>query len=172
MKNVPSNLSNLKIKVDKLDVDNLVPVPVDLSNLSDVVKNDDVKKDVYNAKIKDIANLATTTTSLIAVENKIPGRSKYITTLEFNKLTAENFAARLPQTNIASKNDIAHFIKKTDFDDKLKNLNKRINLNTKITPNKRKHFLVENEFKKLQTFDPSLFIDQSYFNRSTTLFNT
>ena len=52
MKNVASSLSNLKRKVDKLDVDKLVPVPVDLSKLSDVVKNDVVKKDVYNTKIK------------------------------------------------------------------------------------------------------------------------
>ena len=51
-KNAPSNLSNLKSKVHKLDVDKLVPVPVDLSKLSDVVKNDVVKKDVYNTKIK------------------------------------------------------------------------------------------------------------------------
>ena len=54
LKNVPTNLSNLKSKVDKLDVDKLVPVPVDLSKLSDVVKNDVVKKDVNNAKIKNI----------------------------------------------------------------------------------------------------------------------
>ena len=53
LKNVPTNLSNLKSKVDKLDVDKLVPVPVDLSKLSDVVKND-VRKDVYNTKIKNI----------------------------------------------------------------------------------------------------------------------
>ena len=52
LKNVPTNLSNLKKKVDKLDVDKLMPVPVDLSKLSDVVKNDAVKKNVYNAKIK------------------------------------------------------------------------------------------------------------------------
>ena len=54
LKNIPTNLSNLKSKLDKLDVDKLVPVPVDLSKLSDVVKNDVVKKDLYNAKIKDI----------------------------------------------------------------------------------------------------------------------
>ena len=36
---------------------------------------------------------------------------KYITTQEFNKLTVENFAARLKQANLASKNDIADFIK-------------------------------------------------------------
>ena len=44
MKNVSTDLCNLKIKVDKLDIDKLVPVPVDLSKLSNVVKNDVVKK--------------------------------------------------------------------------------------------------------------------------------
>ena len=41
----------MKRKVDKLDVDKLVPVPVDLIKLRDVVKNDVVQKDAYNAKI-------------------------------------------------------------------------------------------------------------------------
>ena len=45
---------------------------------------------------------------------------KYITTQEFNQLTSDNFTARLAQANLKSKNDIASFIKKTDFDDKLK----------------------------------------------------
>ena len=197
LKNIPTNVSNWKSKVDKLDVDKLVPIPVDLSKLSDVVKNDVVKKDLYNAKIKntedeisDITNLATNAslnakinevkgeipsiTNLAAtaapttVENKIPGvtnlvkktdyntklneiekkvtdhdQDKYITTPEFNKLTAENFDARLAQANLASKRDIANFIKKIDFDDKLKNLNK------KIISNKTKHVLVENELKKI-----------------------
>ena len=35
-----TNLANLKAEVDKLDIDKLVPVPVDLNKLSDVVKND------------------------------------------------------------------------------------------------------------------------------------
>ena len=47
-------------------VDKLVPAPDDLFKLSDAVKNDAVKKDAYNAKIKDkipdITNLATNTT--------------------------------------------------------------------------------------------------------------
>ena len=42
----------MKSEIDKLDIDELVPVPVDLSELNNVVKNDVVKKDVYNAKIK------------------------------------------------------------------------------------------------------------------------
>ena len=52
LKNVPSNLSNLKSKKDKLNVDKLAPVLADLSKLSDLLKNDIVKKDVHNAKIK------------------------------------------------------------------------------------------------------------------------
>ena len=39
-----SNLASLKTEVDKSDIDKLVPVPVDLSKLSDVVKHDVVKK--------------------------------------------------------------------------------------------------------------------------------
>ena len=39
-----TNLANLKIEVDNLDIDKLVPIPVDLSKLSDIVKNDVVKK--------------------------------------------------------------------------------------------------------------------------------
>ena len=39
-----TNLASLKTEVDKLDIDKLAPVPVDLSKLSYVVKNDVVKK--------------------------------------------------------------------------------------------------------------------------------
>ena len=42
------NLANLKTEVDKLDIEKLAPVPVDLSKLSDVVKKDVVKKAVYD----------------------------------------------------------------------------------------------------------------------------
>ena len=54
LKIIPTNLSNLKSKTDKIDVDKLVPFLVDLSKLSNVVKNDIDKNDVYNAKIKKI----------------------------------------------------------------------------------------------------------------------
>ena len=51
LKTVPTSSSNLKIKVNKLYIDKLVPFNVDLSKLSDVVKNDVVKKDVFKIKI-------------------------------------------------------------------------------------------------------------------------
>ena len=102
VENIPRDLISLRSKVDKLDVDKLVLVAVDLSKLSNLVENEVVKKDAYNAKIKNIedkipditnlatksalnakingakseipsiTNFATTTTILTAVENRIP----------------------------------------------------------------------------------------------------
>ena len=112
-----------------------------IPNVSNLVKK---KKNDYNTKISKI-------------ERKINDHNHdiYITTPEFNTFTAEMFAARLKEEDLADKSDIANFVKK---DLNLKNLNK------KITSDKTKHVLVESELKKLQTFDSSLFIGQSYFN--------
>ena len=211
-----TNLANLKAEVDKLDIDKLATVPVDLSKLSNVVKNDVVKKTVhdklvtkldnidttglvkktdyntkiieiedkihdtsglvkktdYNTKITEIENKISdisglaTKTALTTVENKIPGTSglvkktdyntkitdienilnnhnhdKYVATSEFNALAANVFNARLTQANL---------ITKTDFDAKLSSLNR------KITANKTKHFLNDNDliyYRGKQYFD-------------------
>ena len=70
-----------------------------------------VKKTDYGAKILDIEKQITD-----------HDHDKYITTSEFNKLTTETFKARLAQANL---------IAKTDFYDKLKNLNRKIKQNIK-----------------------------------------
>ena len=49
-----SNLASLKTEVDKLDIDKLVPIPVDLSKLSNVIKNDVVKKTEYNKLVTKV----------------------------------------------------------------------------------------------------------------------
>ena len=54
-----SNLANLKTEVDKLDIDKIVPVPVDLSKLSGVAKNDVFKKDVYDKLVTKVNNIDT-----------------------------------------------------------------------------------------------------------------
>ena len=54
-----SNLASLKTEVDKLDIDKLVPVPLDLSKLSDVVKNDVVKKTVYDKLVAKVNSIDT-----------------------------------------------------------------------------------------------------------------
>ena len=54
-----TNLANLKTEVDQLDIDKLVLVPVDSSKLSDVVKNDVVKKNVYDKLVTKVNNMDT-----------------------------------------------------------------------------------------------------------------
>ena len=54
-----ANWASLKAEVDKLDIDKLVAVPVDLSKLSDVVKNDVVKKTVYDKLAAKVNNVDT-----------------------------------------------------------------------------------------------------------------
>ena len=55
-----SNLASLKTEVDKLDIDKLLPIPVDMSKLSDVVKNDIVKKTEYTKLVTKVDNIDTT----------------------------------------------------------------------------------------------------------------
>ena len=54
-----TNLANLKTEVDKLDIDKLAPLTVDLSKLSVVVKNDVVKKAVYHKLVAKVNNIDT-----------------------------------------------------------------------------------------------------------------
>ena len=53
------NLTSLKTKVDKLDIDKLAPVPVDLSKMSDIIKNDVVRKTVYDKLTAKVNNIDT-----------------------------------------------------------------------------------------------------------------
>ena len=89
------------------------------------------------------------------MENKLNNHNhdKYIDTSELNKLAPDVFNARLAQANL---------ITKTGFDAKLSSLNK------KVTQNKTKHLLVENELSKLKTFDCSYFIGKSHFEEDGT----
>ena len=54
-----TDLANLKTGVDKLDIEKLVSVPVDLSKRIDVVKNDVVKKSVHDKLVAKVNNIDT-----------------------------------------------------------------------------------------------------------------
>ena len=54
-----TNLANLKTEIDKLYIYKLAPFPVDLSKLSDAVKNDIVKKTVYDKLVAKVNNIDT-----------------------------------------------------------------------------------------------------------------
>ena len=70
------------------------------------------KKTDYNTKLSEIENKITTNHD----------HDNYLTIQEFTKLTSKDFTARLKQANLARKNDTANFLKKKDFDNKLKNV--------------------------------------------------
>ena len=55
-----SNFAGLKTEVDKIDADKLKTVPVDLAKLSNVVKNDVVKKIEYNKLVTKVDNIDAT----------------------------------------------------------------------------------------------------------------
>ena len=123
LKNAPSGLSNLKSKVDKLDIGKLETTSVDLSKLNYVVKYV-VKKTKYDESVKNVNINATDPSELVKkadyktkineIEKKITddNHDKYITTQEFNKLKSY-FITRLAQANLAFKNDISDFVKKS-----------------------------------------------------------
>ena len=94
-----------------------------------------VKKTNYNAKITEIEKKLTD-----------HNHDKYITTAEFNKL-------KLAQ---------AYLTTKTDFNNKLSSLNRKIVLN------KTRHLFIEKELKKLKTFDWGYFMGKSYFDEDGT----
>ena len=161
-------VSKTKYQRDKTELEENIPDAIDFIKKTKLTELEN--------KIPDGSSLATKT-KLTAVENKITSVSsvvkktncdtkisesekkltdhnhnKYITTPEFNTLAAV-FNARLAQANL---------ITKTDFDAKLSSLNR------KITSNKSKHLLVENELKKLKTFDSSYFIGKSHYEEDGT----
>ena len=143
-----------------------------------------LKKTDLNAKTSEIENKIlsitglATSSALTAVENKIPNVSnlvkktdyntkiseiqskisnqnhdKYVTTPELNRLTAQNFQATLKQVNLITQRDLDTELKK---------------ISDRVTSNKSKHLLFENELKKLQTFDVAYFRDKSHFEEDGT----
>ena len=79
-------LVSRKAEVDKLDIEKLAPVPVDLSKLSDVVKNDVVKKAVYDKLAAKVNNIDTSDfvlktkyqTGKTDLEKKIPDVTDFV----------------------------------------------------------------------------------------------
>ena len=92
-----TNLANLKTEVDKLGIGKLATVPVDLSKLSNVVKNDVVKKTVYDKLVIKVDNIDTSNyvlktnlnTKFTGLENKIPNTSGLIKKTDYNSKITE-----------------------------------------------------------------------------------
>ena len=160
-----TNLANLKTEVDKLDIDKLVPVPVDLGKLSDVVKTDVVKKDVYNklvAKVNAIPlnNIDTSRfvlktrydTDKSELENKTPDTSGLVKKTDYNTKITKTERKILDISNLATKTALTSVENKIPS---VSNLVKKINYNTKVIE-------IEN---KLNNHNHDKYIDNSEFNK-------
>ena len=135
-----TNLANLKTEVDKLDIDKLVPVPQDLCKLSDVVKNDVVKKDVYNKLVAKVDNIDTSdfvlktkyNTDKTKIENKIPDISnlakKTALTIVENKIPdISNLATTSALTAVENKiPSVSNLVKKPTIIIKLQKLRRNL----------------------------------------------
>ena len=132
-----ANLANLKTDVDKLDIDKLVPVPIDLSKLSSVVKNDVVQKAVYNKLVAKVDNIDTSdfvlktkyNTDKTELENKIPDTSGLVKKTNYNTKITElenkipdisNLATKTALTAVENKiPSVSNLVNKTDYNTKI-----------------------------------------------------
>ena len=115
-----SNLASLKIQVDKLNIDKLTPVPNDLAKLSNVVKNDVVKKTEYSKLVSKVDNIDTT---------GFVSRTKY----EKDGADLEKKISHVDQ----KIPDVSHLVKKTDFNTNVTEIEgsliTKTNSNAKVT---------------------------------------
>ena len=196
-----SNLASLKTEVDKLDIDKLKPVPVDLAKLSNLVKNDVVKKTEYDKLVNKINAMDTTNMvsktkyekggsdfedKINKIDKKMPDVKDLVKKTEFNSKITE-VESKIPSisglatssaltavknkipdvSRLATKSaltvvknkmpDFTNLVTKTDFDAKLKAIGDR------VTKNKSKDLLLDNELKKLKTIDTDYFVGRNYF---------
>ena len=127
-----SSLASLKTNVDKLDIDKLVAVPVDLSKLSDKVKHDVVKKTVYNKLVAKVNSIDTSEfvlktrydTDKLEIEYKTPDTSGPV------KKKAD-YNAKITETEgkIPSSSGLAKNTALTTAGNKIANISSLVNKN-------------------------------------------
>ena len=153
-----TNVAILKNKVDKLDITKLVPVPVDLSKLSDIVKNDIIKKAEYNKSVNKVNNIDTSGFILktkydadkLELEKKIPNTSNLIKKSDYNTKINEiegkipsisNLATKTALTTVENKiRSTSNLVKKTDYNAKI------TEVENKITNHKHGAYITTPEF--------------------------
>ena len=135
------NLANLKTEVDELDNGKLVPVPTDLSKLSNVIKNDVFEKSAYDKFVTEVDNIDTNNfilkikydTDETKLENKISNVTDFIkktklTELENKSPEINNLATKIALTTVENKiPDVNNLVKKTDYNTKVADIENKLN---------------------------------------------
>ena len=101
------NVYNTKIKNTENKISGI-------TNLATTAALTGIENEIFN--VSNLVKKTDYNTKIIEIKNKITAsydHDKHVTTQEFDKLTSENFTAKLKQVNLASKNDIAKFVKKS-----------------------------------------------------------
>ena len=131
-----SNLASLKTEVNKIDVDKLKTVPVDLSELSNIVNKDVVKKAVYNKLVTKVNNIDATEFVL---------KTKYDIDKSDLEKKISDAESKIPSINALVTNsavtpvenklpDVKNLVKKTDYNTKINEIeSKRQILCAKMT---------------------------------------
>ena len=163
-----SNLASLKTEVDKLDINKLTPVPNDLAQLRNAVKNDVVKKIEYNKLVTTVDNVDTKSfvkknkyekdgsdfeDKIYKVDKKIPDVSGLVKKTDFNTKVTETegkipsiagLAANSELTAVENKiPDVSSLVKKTDYNTKVCDIEK------KITDHNHDKYITTPEFNTL-----------------------
>ena len=129
------NLASLKTEVDKLGIDRLAPVPVDLSKLSDVVKNV-VKKAAYDELVPKVNNIDSSAFALktkyqtdkAELEKKVPAVTNLVKKTKLAELEnkipdASNLATKTALTAVENKiPSVSALVKKTNYDPQISEL--------------------------------------------------
>ena len=132
-----TNLASLKTEVNKLDIDKLVTVPVDLSKLSNVVKNEVVKKTVYDKLVAKVNNIDTSgfvlktkyQTDKTELEKKIPDVSNLVKKADYDAKVSEIGSKIRSISGLATTSaltaventipDVSNLVKKNDYNTKI-----------------------------------------------------
>ena len=121
-----TNLTNLKTDVDKSDIEKLAPVPVDLSKLSDIVKNDVAEKTVRDKLVAKASDIDTSDFVLktkynngkTELEKKVPNVTDFakkanLTELENKISDVSNLATKTALTTVENKiPSVSNLVKK------------------------------------------------------------
>ena len=156
-----TNLTNLKTEVDKSKIDKLEPVLVDLSKLSDVVKNV-VKKTMYDKLVAKVNNIDTSDfvlktkyqTDKAELETKFRDVSNVIIKAELTELEnkipdVSNLATKAALTVVENKiPSVSSLVKKTEYDTKISEIEK------KITDHNHDKYITTPEFSVLAAHVP------------------
>ena len=135
-----ANLAGLETEFDKLDIDKLAPVPVDLIKLNDVVKIMLLKKAVYEKLAAKVNNIDTSDSVLrtkyqtdkTELERKIPDVTDFVkktqlTELESKITDVSSLATKIALTAVENKTPhISSLTQKTNYNTKITEIEKKL----------------------------------------------